>query len=147
MRNLGATLAQVLPSIESLGGEGVTVDRKRLETALDRLVGDLTRVLYVRLGVVLLVIAVLLTMMVVFYRDPAIFVAMTGGAGLSIGGAIALLKQVTDEMTRTRLLLALVPSLSLESLTEIAQRLSTELVEKQAGRHGPPGDPLGRHPV
>jgi hypothetical protein len=47
--------------------------------------------------------------------------------GVTVAGTFVLLKQVTDEMARVRLLLAIVPEISLEELTQMARKLVAAL--------------------
>jgi hypothetical protein len=53
--------------------------------------------------------------------------AVLTATGVSIGGVIAALKQVTDEMARVGLLLAIAPEMNLEALTEMAKTVATKL--------------------
>src|ERR1044071_2755038 len=109
MDTLRSTVAAALPDIAALGGGDRTVNRDRLIDLLDGLARELKRAYWIRLVIALCVLAVLAVLMFRVADRPALLASVTGGAGITVGGAVAALKQVTDEMARVRLLLAIVP--------------------------------------
>ncbi len=127
MKTLQSGIAAALPDITALGGENRTVNRDRLIGLLDDLAGDLRRAYWVRLIIAVCVFVVLAILMFRVASQPALLATVTAGVGITIGGAVAALKQVTDEMARIRLLLAIAPELTLEALTEMARTIVAKL--------------------
>jgi hypothetical protein len=127
MRTLKSAIATVLPDYTNLGEGGRTLDRERLIKLLDGLSSDLTRAYWIRLAVGFAVFVFLLVLTARMANQPTVLASLMVGMGITVGGAIAALKQVTDEMARVRLLLAIAPELTLEALTEIASKIANSL--------------------
>lgn len=127
MRTLKKSLSELVPDYTSLGDEGRSIDRDRLIRVLDGLASDLVKGYWIRMAAGAIVLGVLLFLTARYAGDPAVLAGLAGAMGITVAGAIALLKQVTDEMARVRLLLAIAPELTLESLTEIARKLAASL--------------------
>jgi hypothetical protein len=127
MRTLKGELSRLLPDVTSLGDEGRNIDRERLVRVLDGLSSDLNRGYWIRIVDGAIVLVVLLVLAGQFAAQPAVLTGLASAMGVTVAGTFALLKQVTDEMPRVRLLLAIVPEISLEELTEMARKLVATL--------------------
>jgi hypothetical protein len=127
MKTLQSEIRSAFPDITNLSGEGRTIDRDRLTTVLDGLARNLRIAYWVRLMVALCVFVVLLILMFHIAGQPALFASVIAGTGITIGGTVAALKQVTDEMARIGLLLAMVPEVTVEALTEMAKTIAKKV--------------------
>jgi hypothetical protein len=94
---------------------------------LSRLERDLERTWWVRVAMIAMVFVVELVLFVVYRENTTAVAALFAAAGVTIGGAITAMQGVTQEMTRVRLLLSVVPSLSPETLDELARKLIEKL--------------------
>jgi hypothetical protein len=102
-------------------------DEKPLVSDLGRLERDLQRTWWVRIAMIAAVFVVELILFVIYRENTAAVAALFAAAGITIGGAITSVQGVTQEMTRVRLLLSVVPSLSPETLQELARKLIEKL--------------------
>jgi hypothetical protein len=127
MKTLKTELPAAFPAIADLDGEGRTINRDRLAEVLDGLAANLKRAYWIRLSVGIVVFIVLIFLMFKYADNPTGMAAVLTATGVSIGGVIAALKQVTDEMARVGLLLAIAPEMNLEALTEMAKTVATKL--------------------
>ena len=127
MRRLGTTVKDLLPDLKALGGGSRNIDRGRLIKVLGELAGELRMAYWLRIALIALIIGVLVAVSLRFADQQAILSGLYGGVGITFAGAIAALKQVSDEMARVRLLLSIAPELSVETLTEIARHLAADL--------------------
>jgi hypothetical protein len=127
MKTLQSEIRTAFPDITNLSGEGRTINRDRLTMVLDGLARNLRVAYWIRLIVALCVFVVLLILMFRVADQPALFASVIAGTGITIGGTVAALKQVTDEMARISLLLALVPEVTVEALTEIAKTVAKKV--------------------
>lgn len=124
MNNLQKVLRSQLPDITDLGPGRRPVDRDRLIAALELLTRDLQYAYWLRLAVA---VCVLMTLIVLMFRvadEPALLASVTAGTGITLGGVLVALRQVTEEMARVRMLLAIAPEISIEALTEIARGMA-----------------------
>lgn len=124
---LASAIVTAFPDITNLSGEGHTIDRDRLSGVLSGLATDLARAYWVRLAAATFLLLALLTLMFWKADSPTAFATISAALGITAAGSVAALKQVTDEMARVRLLLALAPELTREALTEMAQLISKAL--------------------
>jgi hypothetical protein len=122
MSELKRVLEATLPDVTSLGG-GRNVDRDRLIVLLRKLLGDLDHAYWLRSGVALVVLVVLLAIIWRYGEQPMLLSGAVAGMGITLVGALAALRQVIDEMARVDMILGLAPDLSLEALTEVARRI------------------------
>src|SRR5262245_40960669 len=127
MRTLKSVITTALPDYTTLGDGGRTLDRERLIKLLDGLASDLRRAYWIRLAVATAVFVFLLVLTARMANQPTALASLVAGMGITVAGATAALKQVTDEMARVRLLLAIAPELTLEALTEIASKIAASL--------------------
>ena len=127
MKTLKEVFSAELPDFTNMGDEGRSVNRDRLVHTLDSLVGDLRNAYWIRLVVTIAVLVTLIILIFRFADKPEVLTGLTAIMGVTLAGAIAELKRVTDEMARVRLMLAIAPELSLEALTEIAHKISRSL--------------------
>jgi len=127
MKTLQSEIRAVLPDITNLDGEGRTINRERLILVLDGLARNLRVAYWIRLVVALCVLVVLSILIFRAADQPPLLAALVAAVGITVGGAIAALKQVTDEMSRVGLLLAIAPEVTLESLTEMAKTIAAKL--------------------
>lgn len=126
MNRLKRVLEAALPDATSLGG-GRNVDRDRLVALLRQLLGDLGRAYWLRAGVALMVLVILVATLWRYGDQPALLVGALCGMGLIFVGALFALEQVTDEMARVDMILRLAADLSLEALTEVTRRIAATL--------------------
>jgi hypothetical protein len=127
MLTLQSEIKPLLPDVTSMGGDDHTINRERLILVLDGLARNLRMAYWIRLAVAL---GILLVLAVLVFREsdqPSVLAAVVAAVGITIGGAIAALKQVTDEMSRVGLLLAIAPEVTIEALTEMAKTIVTKL--------------------
>lgn len=122
MRTLKLLLKSEIPDITDMGGER-GINRNHLIGELNQLAKDLRFAYFIRLFIGVVVLIFLLIIMFRVVDHPKLFAIATAGAGISLGGIITALKQVTDEMARTRVLLAITPDISLEALDEVARSI------------------------
>jgi hypothetical protein len=122
MSKLKRALEAALPRMTDLGG-GRNIDRDRLIDLLHKLLGDLGIAYWLRLGVALVVLLVLLAIIWRYGEQPTLLSGAVAGMGITFVGALAALKQVVDDMARVDLVLGLARKLSLEALTEVARRV------------------------
>jgi hypothetical protein len=127
MKTLKTELPRAFPAITNLSGEGRTINRDRLAEVLDGLAANLKRAYWIRLSAGVAVFVVLIFFMFRYADNPTGMAAIITATGVTIGGTMAVLKQVTDEMARVGLLLAIAPEVSLEALTEMAKTIATKL--------------------
>lgn len=127
MNKLRFVLEAALPDVTSLGGDGRNVDRDRLVNLLQSLAADLSRAYWIRTIVALVVLCVLLAVISRFGDQALLLGSAVAGMGITFMGAVVALKQVTDEMARVNLILAITPELSLEALTEIARKIISSI--------------------
>ncbi len=121
MKSLKASLASVLPDATNLGGESRNVDRERLLGVLAALARDLTRAYWVRAVLILLISAVLVALAWRLFEQSVVLLAISAAIAIVLAGGSTALRQVTDELARTRMLLDLAPDLSREALTEMVR--------------------------
>jgi uncharacterized membrane protein YqjE len=121
MQRLSTALKSVLPDATSLGGDSHFVDRARLEQTLRTLGSALHRSLIVRLGLALILVLLLALVAWQVSDQLAAIAAALAGAVVIIVGSAAALRQVTDELARVRMLLAIAPDLTREALTEVTR--------------------------
>lgn len=122
MRRLKDVVKATLPDATNLGG-GRNVDRDRLIDVLGDLVSDLSRAYWVRVFVVVCVLGLLIVIVWRFADEPSLLAAAVAATAIALMGAVAALRQVTDEIARVRLVQAIAPELNLEALTELARRI------------------------
>jgi hypothetical protein len=127
MNTLKVALPAAFPNLSGLSGEGRTIDRQRLTQVLDGLAANLKRAYWMRLLIGTAIFLVLLFLIFANFGDPTVLAAAIAATGVTVGGTIAALKQVTDEMARVGLLLAIAPEVSVEALTEIAKTIAAKL--------------------
>ncbi|MGJ4887245.1 hypothetical protein ACQR1Y_03600 [Bradyrhizobium sp. HKCCYLRH3099] len=127
MNTLKTALPNAFPDIRKLSGEGRTIDRDRLMLVLDGLARNLKRAYWIRLSIGALVFALLLFLVFKNYGDTRVLTATIAATGVTVGGTITALRQVTEEMARVGLLLAIAPELSVEALTELANTIAAKL--------------------
>jgi hypothetical protein len=127
MKTLRTEIPKAFPAITDLSGEGRTVDRDRLVNVLDGLAANLKRAYWIRLSIGIIIFVVLIFFMFRYANNPSGMAAVVAATGITIGGTIAAIKQVTDEMARVGLLLAIAPEMTLEALTEMAKSIATKL--------------------
>ena len=125
MQRLSHTLQSVLPDVTSLGGDSSAVDRDKLRHILQALAGDLSRTLALRAVLALLLVGLLALSAWQFASQPHLIVGTSLGAAVVALGAAAALRQVTDELARVRMLLAIAPDLTRESLTEVTRWMAS----------------------
>jgi hypothetical protein len=112
-----------LPDVTSLGGSGRNIDRDRLVNLLHKLAGDLGNAFRLRSGVAVITLSVLLAIIWRYGDQPTLLAGAVAGMGITLVGALAAIKQVTDEMAQVEIILSIVPDLTLEALTEVARRI------------------------
>lgn len=122
MRTLKSVLQQAAPDMTSLGG-GRQVDREQLVELLGGLMRDLGKAYWMRVILVFVVLAVLLGALLRFSDQPAMLGIAGAGMGITFVGALAAVKQVTDELARVGLVLVLAAEVSLDSLNEMMRRI------------------------
>ncbi|MCA1472775.1 hypothetical protein I6F09_33530 [Bradyrhizobium sp. IC3195] len=127
MNTLKATLPDAFPNLRNLSGAGRTIDRDRLALVLDGLAANLKRAYWIRLLVGTAIFLVLFIVMIRYSSEPTVLAATVAATGATVGGTIRALKQVTEEMARVGLLLAITPEVSIEALTEIAKTVVAKL--------------------
>jgi hypothetical protein len=123
MSKLKRVLEAALPDATNLGG-GRNIDRDRLVGLLRQLLGDLGRAYWLRSGVALLVLLVLLAIIWRYGDQPVLLTAAVAGMALTFVGALAALRQVIDEIARVDMILRLAADLNLEALTEVTRRIA-----------------------
>ena len=126
MKQLKFEIQNAFPDITNLDGEGRTINRDRLTDVLDGLARNLRLAYWIRIAIALCVFVILVILMFRVSDQPALLAGIAAGVGITIGGTVAALKQVTDEMARIGLLLAIAPELSVEALTELAKSIATK---------------------
>jgi hypothetical protein len=126
MLRLQLAIKPLLPDVTSLGDDH-TINRERLILVLDGLARNLRVAYWIRLSGALGILVVLAILTFREADQPTVLAALVAAVGITIGGTIAALKQVTDEMSRVGLLLAIAPEVTLEALTEIAKTIATKL--------------------
>jgi hypothetical protein len=127
MKTLRSEIKSAFPDITDLSGEGHTINRDRLIVVLNGLARNLRLAYWIRIIVALCIFVILIVLMFRVADQPTLLASVIAGAGITVGGTVAALKQVTDEMARVGLLLAMVPELTLESLTEMAKTIGTKI--------------------
>jgi hypothetical protein len=127
VKTLQSEIKAAFPDITSLSGEGRTINRDRLIAVLDGLARNLRLAYWIRLMIALCVFVALIILTFRVADQPTLLASVIAGAGITIGGTVAALKQVTDEMARIGLLLAMVPEVTLEALTEMAKTIATKI--------------------
>jgi len=122
MKRLKHVIEGALPDATNLGG-GRNVDRDRLVNLLAELGDDLGRAYWLRALVALATLCLLFALIWYYSQQPALLAGAMAAIGITLVGAVAALKQVTDELARVHLIRAIAPELSLEALTEVARRI------------------------
>jgi hypothetical protein len=123
MKRLKRVLEATLPDITSMGGSGRNVDRDQLVSLLRKLASDLGNAFWLRSGVALVILCLLLAITWRHGDQPMLLAGAVAGMGITFVGALFAMKQVLDEMARVEVILTLASDLSLESLTEVARRI------------------------
>src|SRR5438309_11961138 len=100
MSKLKTVLQSSLPDVTSLGGGGRNVNREQLVGLLGDLAGDLGRAYWIRTIVTFLILAMLMIAIWRYGGEPTILSSAGAGIGVTFVGALAALKQVTDELAR-----------------------------------------------
>jgi hypothetical protein len=126
MRNLKTVLTRILPDPTLLGGQQ-GLDRTRLIAELGRLAVELRRGCQMRLYAVAAAIAAFIGAGLYVSDQPTLFAPLVAVAGTFSAGAMALLRHLNDELARVSMLLSIAPELTLEALTEIAEKLEAKL--------------------
>jgi hypothetical protein len=126
MSKLKRVLEDALPDATSLGG-GRNVDRDRLVHTLRQLLSELGRAYWMRAGVAVVALAVLLGFFARYSDQPALLVIAVSAMGITFAGALFTLRQVVDEMARVDTILSLAAELSLEALTEVTRQIAAIL--------------------
>jgi hypothetical protein len=127
MNTLKAALPSAFPDMGALSGEGRTINRERLTLVLDGLARNLKRAYWIRLSIGVVVFLLLLFLVFRNSGDATVLAVTISATGITVGGTIAALRQVTEEMARVGLLLAVAPELTVEALTELAKTIVTKL--------------------
>lgn len=122
MRTLKDALHAALPDATALGG-GSGIDRERLLSVLAELSTLLTRAVWLRALVALLVLMLLLALAWRFAGHPTLLLGTLAVAFIVLMAALVAVKQVTDEIARLELVRSIASTVSVESLTEIARRM------------------------
>jgi len=125
MKTLKSVLADALPDAGLLGGE-YGLDRKRLIAELASLADDLRRGYWFRVCGVATVVAGIVGIAVSMNEIPVLVTAFAAAA-VCLFGATTMLKGITDELARVRMLLTIAPELTIEALGEIAEKASASL--------------------
>jgi glucose-6-phosphate-specific signal transduction histidine kinase len=126
MSRLKLVLEAALPDATSLGG-GRNVDRERLIGLLRQLLGDLGRAYWLRAGVALIVLLLLLAIAWRYGDQPGLLAGAVAAMGIVFVGALVALRQVIEEIARVDMMLSLAADLSLETLTMVARRVAAAL--------------------
>ena len=124
MSRLKRAIEAALPDVTSLGG-GRNIDRDRLISLLGELTAELGRAYWLRTLVAFIILCLLLVIVSHYGNQPVLLATAMAAMGITLMGALAALKQVSDEMARVRLIRAIAPDLSLEALTEVARRITS----------------------
>lgn len=127
MATLKNVLRDWLPDGAKLGDATSSRMRDDLAKRLEVLAADLTRVYWLRIGLAVAVLVVLIALAIWCRAQPALLTALFGAMGLTVAGGFSLLKDTTDELARARLLLAIAPELPLEELIDLVRKLSQKL--------------------
>jgi hypothetical protein len=127
MTKLKGVLERALPDITSLGGGGRNVDRDLLVDLLRGLGGELSLAYWLRCGVALITLAILILIIGRYGDQPPVIGGAATAMAITLVGALVTLKQVIDEMARVNTILQIAPDLSLEALTEVVRRIVAAL--------------------
>ena len=125
MNRLKDSLQSVLPDPTSLGGDSSGVDRHKLRQVLTGLASDLSRTLAMRTATSLVLIVALSYLAWQSANAATQMIGAVAGIGIVAVATVLALREVSDELARTRMLLVISPDLSREALTEVTRWLAT----------------------
>lgn len=91
------------------------------------LADDLNRTWWVRASMIIGVFIIELILFVIYHENATVVAGLFAAAGLTIGGAVSAMQTVTQEMARVRMLISVLPSLTPETLEELARKLIEKL--------------------
>jgi hypothetical protein len=126
IRTLKQVLADALPDATALGGPQ-SMDRKRLVVELDHLSGDLRLRCWTCVALIAIAIVAMAGLAISFANNASIAYPAFAAAGLVALATTPFLRRISDELARIGMLQTVASDLTLEALTEIAQKLEARL--------------------